>query len=153
MTFRFSTRAICLAAFATYASGTALAAVPELKGKIKPGLYEYRVEMRGLPEMPGGANRTTKHCVTPQQADEGDIVRRDQASSCAMKDVHVNGNTASMRMDCQDGMKMKATVTFLPDGYTAESQIDAAPAEAGDNPIHIQQHVVAKYLGACKAGE
>jgi hypothetical protein len=48
------------------------------KGKVKPGLYEYKIEMDmgNMPGMPPGMGKqshTMQHCLTPEDVDKGQM--------------------------------------------------------------------------------
>ena len=147
MTLRLAALA---AAVATFAAGAAFAVPTDaLKGKIKPGLYEYKTEMRGVPGMPPGmGSHTLQHCVTQEDVERGEVSRSDRNSECEMKDLNMSGNTATMRMECKNGSQMKGKITFRGDGYTMDNEMDM-PSRQGGQAMHMQQHVDAKYLGPC----
>ena len=147
MTLRLAALA---AAVAACAAGTTFAAgVEALKGKVKPGLYEYKMEMRGVPGMPPGmGSHTMQHCVTQEDVERGEVGRKDPKSECDMKDLNVSGNTATMRMECKNGTQMKGKMTFRSDGYTMDNEMDM-PGRQGGEAMHMQQHLDAKYLGPC----
>ena len=139
-----------IAAIAACFTGAAFAASPDaLKGKIKPGLYEYKMEMRGIPGMPPGmGNHTMQHCVTQEDVERGEVGRKDSKSECDMKDLNVSGNTATMRMECKNGTQMHGKMTFRSDGYTMDNEMEM-PARKGGEAMHMQQHLDARYLGPC----
>ena len=147
MTLRLAALAAALAACA---AATTFAAGPEaLKGKVKPGLYEYKMEMRGIPGMPPGmGNHTMQHCVTQEDVERGDVGRKDARNECDMKDIKVSGNTATMHMECKNGTQMNGRMTFRSDGYTMDNEMDM-PSRQGGQAMHMKQHVDAKYLGPC----
>lgn len=141
--------AVCLA-LASFAACAAQAATPDaLKGKVKPGLYEYHMEMSGVPGMPPGmGSHTMQHCVTQEDVARGEVGRSDRQSECEMKDLDMKGNTATMRMECKNGTHMKGRMTFRSDGYTMDNEMDVVTRNGGQ-PMHMQQHLDAKYLGPC----
>lgn len=126
------------------------------KGKIKPGLYEYNMEM-DMGQIPGAPPGMAKHgttfrqCVTPQDIDKGRMGRgpRDQGGEdCSVKNFRMSGNSASYTMVCKGATEMTAdnTITFTSDGYKMDSKM--ALSENG-RPMRMAQHVESRYLGAC----
>ena len=76
----------------------------QFKGKMKPGLYEMKMEMdmsgmQGMPPGMGKQSHTMQHCVTEQDLEKGAFNRgRDGKSpneSCDVKNMNVSGNTPS----------------------------------------------------------
>jgi hypothetical protein len=146
------------------ALSAALAVVPALAqgdmkaftSKLKPGLYEYRMEvdmgqMPGAPKGMGKQTMTVQHCLTAKDIEAGELGRKDPNSKvdCKMSDMKVSGNTASYRFTCKGEMSMTAdnTVTFVPDGYRMQSKMTMNQGGQTMNMVHDSQ---AKYLGACK---
>jgi hypothetical protein len=146
------------------ALSAALAVVPALAqgdmkaftSKLKPGLYEYRIEvdmgqMPGAPKGMGKQTMTVQHCLTAKDIEAGELGRKDPNSKvdCKMSDMKVSGNTASYRFTCKGEMSMTAdnTVTFVPDGYRMQSKMTMNQGGQTMNMVHDSQ---AKYLGACK---
>src|SRR5438270_10424545 len=97
-------RLSAIAIAATFACAAQAADNPfeALKGKIKPGLYEYKMEMSGVPGMPPGMGQhTMQHCVTPEDIQRGQVGRQEKGprgESREMKDFHVSGNSATYKM-------------------------------------------------------
>lgn len=150
MTLRPAALAAGIAAIAACAAGATFAATPDaLKGKIKPGLYEYKMEMSGIPGMPPGmGSHTLQHCVTQEDVERGEVGRKDPRNECDMKDIKVSGNTATMHMECKNGTRMDGKMSFRSDGYTMDSEMNM-PSRQGGEAMHMKQHVDAKYLGPC----
>ena len=134
------------------------------KGKVKPGLYEYKMDMDmgAVPGMPAGMGKqshTMQHCVTEQDVAKGDMGAKDRngkgmSDNCKVQDMKVSGNTATYKMVCKGGPDMTADnkITFRSDGYTMDMTMDME--RGGRNagaPMHMKQHVDSKYLGPCPA--
>lgn len=128
-----------------------------LKGKMKAGLYSYKMEMDmgQMPGMPKGMGKQTmnfEHCVTPQDIEKGELGKgRDNRGSenCEIRDFKMSGNTASYRMVCKGEAEMTAdnTVTFVPDGYKMDMKM---AMNQGGRKMNMNQKMEARYLGACK---
>ena len=143
-------------------SGTAIAAGPfdQLRGKMKAGMYEYKMEMdmSSMPGMPPGMkNQTTtfQHCVTNDDIDKGSFGRnpRDGAKredDCQVKNMNVSGSTASYTMICTKPSEMSADtkMTFTGDGYKMDTVM--AMKHGGGPAMNMKQHMEARYLGPCK---
>ena len=140
-----------IALVAAAACGTAIAAGPfdQFKGKMKPGLYEYKMEMQ-MPGMPAGiGNHTMQHCVTDKDIEGGDFARDKQAKNCEIQDMKVSGNTASYKMVCKGDHPMTADtkMTFRDNGFVSDMKMTMS--QGGQN-VTMNQHLEGKYLGACK---
>jgi hypothetical protein len=125
------------------------------KGKVKPGLYEYRTEMDmgAIPGMPPGMGKqshTFQHCVTPEDVQKGEMSKNDRMpKDCDVKDFHMSGNTASYKMVCtgQHSMTADNRIVFKGDGYDMDMTMDM---NEGGRPMHMKQHIEARHVGACK---
>ena len=123
-------------------------------GKVKAGMYEYRTEMDmgAIPGMPPGMGKQThtfQHCVTPEDIRKGEMNRNDRTpKDCEVKDFRMSGNTASYRMVCtgQHPMTADNRITFNSTGYDMDMTMDITE---GGRPMHMKQHMQARYLGAC----
>jgi len=124
--------------------------------KLKPGLYEYKMEMDmgaipGAPKGMGKQNMTVQHCLTAKDIEDGQLGRKDPNSKvdCKITDMKVSGNTARYKFACKGDMQMTSdnTVTFVPDGYHMQSKMTMTSSGQTMNMVHNSQ---AKYLGACK---
>jgi hypothetical protein len=134
-------------------AGSAYAAGPfdQMKGKIKPGLYEYKMDME-IPGMPAGMGKqshTMQHCVTQKDVDGGDWAKNQQKHSCEFQDVKVSGNTATYKMVCKGEGQMTADtkVTFRDNGYTSDMKMTMSH---GGQPMTSNQHMEARLIGPCK---
>src|SRR4051812_10451598 len=134
--------------------GAAAAAGPfdQFKGKMKEGLYEYKMDME-MPGMPGGKHSMTmQNCVKAKDIEGGDFAKGDRKggpSQCEFKDVNVSGNTASYKMVCKGQGEMTADtkMTFRDGGFVSDMKMSMN--ERGQ-VMHMTQHMEGKYLGACK---
>ena len=138
------------------ACAPAFAQFEALKGKMKDGLYEQKMEMDmgSVPGMPPGMGKqafTMQHCFTQQDIDKGGFNKgRDgkMQQNCEVKNMKVSGNTASYTMVCKGGPDMTAdnVVTFRPDGYAMDMKM---AMNQGGRPMNMSQHMEAHYLGPC----
>jgi len=126
------------------------------KGKMKPGMYEYKMDMDmgqmpGMPPGMGKQSHTFQHCVTNEDIERGEMNRqegRNAPKNCEIKNMQVSGNTATYQMVCSQPHEMTADnkVTFRSDGY----QMDMKMAmNQGGRPMNMTQHMEAHYLGPC----
>ena len=146
--------AAALAATAAHAQSPADA----MKGKMKPGLYAYKMEMDmgQVPGMPAGMGKQTmnmQHCLTPQDIERGQVGKgRDgkAASNCEMQDFKMSGNTATYRMVCKGEGAMTADnkITFVPDGFNMTMKM---AMDRGGQKMNMTQNMEGRYLGACPA--
>jgi len=152
----FVAAAAC-AAFALPA--LAQAQFEQLRGKMKPGLYEYKMdmEMPGMPQGMGRQSHTMQHCVTEQDMEKGRMGgdKSRMPENCQVKDFKMSGNTASYRMECTGrgkgggDMSTDNKITFHEGGYTMDMKMNMAHGPGGQ-PMTMNQHMEGKYLGACK---
>lgn len=151
---------LALACATSFALAAAAAGNPfeAFKGKMKEGLYEYRMQtdMGAIPGMPPGMGRQThsfQHCVTAEDIHRGEMGRNGRnggmPKDCEVKDFRMSGNTASYRLVCtgEHAMTTENRITFASGGY--EMDMKMATNEGG-RPMNITQHMQARYLGACK---
>jgi hypothetical protein len=151
---------IRLLALACLAS-TVAAAGPfdQFKGKMKEGMYEYKMEMDmgQMPGMPAGMspkqNMSFQKCLTAQDIEKGEMGRgaRDgkMPENCEVKNFNMSGNTATYTMECKGERPMKADnkITFASDGYKMDMKMQMTQ---GGQAMNMAQHMEAKYLGPCK---
>lgn len=133
--------------------GTAIAGpFDQFKGKMKPGLYEYKMDM-DMPGMPAGMGKhsmTMQHCVTDKDIEGGDFAKRDkQAKDCEIKDMKVSGNTAHYKTVCTGQNKMTAdtTITFKSNGFVSDMKMTM---DQGGQVMNMSQHMEGTRLGDCK---
>jgi hypothetical protein len=136
--------------------GAAFAAGPfdQFKGKMKEGLYEYKMdmEMPGMPTGMGKHSMTMQHCVTAKDIEGGDFAKGDtgkQPKDCDFQDVKVSGNTASYKMVCkgQNEMTADTKMTFRDNGFVSDMKMTM---NQDGKVMNMTQHMEGKYLGACK---
>ena len=143
--------AVCAAiATAAYAADNPFEA---FKGKMKPGMYEMKMDMDmgAIPGMPPGMGKqshTMQHCVTEQDMEKGAFSRgRDgkSASDCKIENMKTSGNTATYTMVCPQ-MKADNKITFNGNGYVMDMKMNM---DQGGKPMTMNQHVESKYIGPC----
>ena len=151
------TAALLVAAFA---ATSALAQNPAdaMKGKMKPGLYAYKMEMDmgQVPGMPAGMGKQTmnmQHCVTQKDIEQGQVGKgRDGKanSNCEMQDFKMSGNTATYKMVCKGEGAMTADnkITFVPDGFDMTMKM---AMDRGGQKMNMTQNMEGRYLGPCPA--
>ena len=149
---------ILLAACLAAASTVALAGPFDgMKGKVKEGLYEMKMEMdmSGIPGMPKGmGSRTTTmtHCVTAKDIDDGKVARpsgREGGGDCEIKDFKMSGNTASYQMVCKGASQMTADakMTFMDNGYDMDMKM---AMNQGGQVMNMNQKIQSRRIGDCK---
>src|SRR5262249_1184900 len=125
-----------------------------LKGKMKPGMYEDKIDVdmgqvQGMPPGMGKPSQPTQHCVTQEDIDKGQAAkgpREPGKGGCEIKNMNMSGNTATYTMECPN-MKGDARMTFTGDGYKMDMKTSVVQ---GNQTMNMTQHMEAKYLGACK---
>jgi hypothetical protein len=143
--------ALAFTATASFAQSNPFAA---MKGKTKPGLYDYKMEMEmpGLPAGMGGKPISVQNCVTEEDLEKGAAFNRSgdgkKAPDCDVKDFKMSGNTASYKMVCKGANPMEAdsTITFVPDGYKGTTRM---AMDHGGQKMNMTSKFEAKYLGPC----
>ena len=117
---------------------------------MRPGQYEIRseVKMEGMDRVMPPTSFT--HCYTPddvkdykKMAQEGQGRNRD----CDVKDVQQSGNHMSYAMTCKSGAKGNAEMTFLPDGYDLNLNLESPGGPHG--PMKMKIHTTARRTGDC----
>ena len=124
----------------------------QFKGKMKEGMYEYRMEME-MPGMPAGMGkqaRTFQRCLTQKEIDDGAVGGQEKGKkdNCQIKNMNTSGNTATYTMECTDP-KMKADnrVTVTGDGYKMDMKV---AMDHGGQMMNMTQKFEGRYLGPCK---
>ena len=141
--------AVCAAAFALPAQ----AQFEQFKGKMKPGMYEHKMEMDMGAMMPPPMNkqtRTMQHCYTEQDIEKGAMGKDSKLpENCSVKDFKMSGNTASYRMECtgSNAMTMDNRITFRDGGYSSDTTMTM---DQGGQKMTMKQKAEGRYLGACK---
>lgn len=147
---------IAAAAACAFAAGAAFAGpFDALKGKMKPGLYETKVDMDmgAMPGMPPGMGKhstTQQHCVSDKDIEEGGFGKsrdRKGEGDCDIKDVKMSGNTTTYKMVCPKGnMSADGKMTFTGNGYVMDINMTM---DQGGQKMNMKQHTEGKYLGPC----
>jgi hypothetical protein len=149
-----------LAVAAILAATTAHAQNPAdaLKGKMKPGMYAYKMDMDmgQMPGMPAGMGKQSfnmQHCVTPKDIESGQLGKRGDGKgpeNCAIQDFRMSGNTATYRMVCKGEGAMTADnqITFVSDGF---NMVMKMAMEQGGRKMNMTQNMEGRYLGPCPA--
>jgi len=146
---------ILATACAAFCAAAAAGPLDALKGKMKEGMYEYKMEMDmgAVPGMPPGMGKQThnfQHCVTLEDIDKGRMGRgpdrNGKAPECEIKNFAQSGNTASYTMVCKQ-MTADNKITFTSDGFSMDMKMSM---DQGGKPMNMTQHMEGKYLGPCK---
>ena len=142
--------AACAAALC---ASTASAQMGDLKGKMKEGLYEVKMEME-MPGMPAGMGKqsmTMQNCVTSKDIESGQVGKRpdEKPGNCEVKDFKMSGNTATYKTVCKGDMQMTADthMTFRDNGYVMNTKV---AMNQGGQTMNMTQKMEGRYLGACK---
>jgi hypothetical protein len=141
-------------AAAAFCSAAVAGPFDQFKGKVKPGLYEYKVDMQmaGMPQGMGSHSTTVQHCVTEKSVEDGDFTKRDkQAKDCEIQDMKVSGNTAHFKTVCTGQNKMTAdtTITFRDNGFVSDMKMAMDQGRNGQ-PMTMTQHMESRRVGDCK---
>jgi hypothetical protein len=136
-------------------SCAALAAGPldQLRGKMKEGLYEYKMTM-DIPGMPAGmqkAPHTFQHCVTQKDIEEGGFGKGGQQrtpENCEIKDFKMSGNTATYVMECKGENAMRADnkITFAEGSFVMDMKMQMTRQ---GQAMNMAQHMEGRHIGAC----
>lgn len=146
-------KALCVIAITATFCGAASAAGPfdQFKGKMKAGLYEYKMDMEipGVPAQFGKQSMTMQHCVTEKDIEGGDWQKNKQQSKCDFTDVKMSGNTATYKMVCKGESQMTADtrMSFRDNGFVSDTRMTM---NHGGQVMTSNQHMEGRYLGACK---
>ena len=138
-------------------SGAAIAASPfdQWKGKMKEGLYEYKMDMEmagGPPGMGKMPTQTVQRCVTAKDLEEGNFTRgANQKQDCEFQDVKMSGNNGTYKMVCkgQNPMTADVKIAMHDGGFTSDMNMTMAHGPGGQQ-MTMKQHMVGTYKGACK---
>jgi hypothetical protein len=146
--------AVAVASFCSAASANPFDA---FKGKMKEGLYDYKMEMDmgnipGMPPGMGKQNHAFQQCVTNQDIDKGGFSRGREGKmpeNCEVRDFKMSGNSATYTMECKGNPAMKADnkVTFVGDGFNMDMKM---AMNQGGQVMNMTQKIQARYVGACK---
>ena len=124
-----------------------------MKGKVKPGMYENKMEMEipGMPPGMGPQSFTNKTCLTEADLEKGAAFnkgRDGKAQDCEIKDFKMTGSGATYKMACKGANKMEGdtALTFMPDGYKGVTKMSMMQ---GGQAMNVTSKFESKYLGAC----
>jgi hypothetical protein len=124
----------------------------QFKGKVKPGMYEYKMtmEMPNMPKgMPGmGQPMTMQKCVKQEDVDSGKF--NDKApKDCKVDNFKMSGNTATYTMACTGAHPMKGDtrISFNDAGFVMDQNMTM---DRGGQPMTTKSHMESKYLGPCQ---
>ena len=94
--------ALAAAACAVFATAALAGPFDQFKGKMKEGMYEYKMDMDmgqvpGMPPGMGKQSMTFQKCLTPKEIEEGGFGKgqdrgRSKSETCDIKDMNVSGN-------------------------------------------------------------
>ena len=128
----------------------------QFKGKMKPGMYEYQMEMdmsgmKGMPPGMGKQSMTFQKCLTQEDIDKGQMGRggRDGKApeNCEVTNFSMSGNTASYTMTCsKPKMSADNKITFSGDGYKMDMKM---AMDQGGQMVNMNQHMEGKRTGDC----
>jgi hypothetical protein len=142
--------ALCLCVPTAFAQDNPFAG---MKGKIKEGQWEYKMQMEGMAGMPPGMTMpafTFNHCVTKESVEKGGFSQKDgkMPDGCSVKDMKYTGSSASWRMECVKDPKMVADVsmTFGNDSFTMKQKMRM---DQGGQPMDMNNTMSGRYLGPC----
>ena len=143
---------------AAFATAALAGPFDQFKGKMKPGMYEYKMQMDmgQMPGMPAGMGKqdhTFQRCVTPKDIDEGGFNKGREGKgmeNCEVKDFNISGNTATYKMVCTGEHPMQADnkITFLSNGFDMDMKMQMAMGKGGQ-PMNMTQHMEGRLLGPC----
>lgn len=146
-------RILTLAALCAASLAAAAGPFDAVKGKMKPGLYDYKMtmEMPGMPAGMGGRPFAFQHCVTQKDIDEGGFAKGKDPNqqNCEVKDFKMSGNTASYTMECKGQAPMKGDVkmTFLDNGFNSDMRMSMTQ---GGQVMNMSQKMEGRLVGPCK---
>ena len=152
-------RLLALACAATLATAAWAQSNPfsAFKGKMKEGMYEYKMEMDmgqmpGMPPGMGKQNMTMQHCITAEDIEKGGLNKgRDgqMPKNCEIQNFKMSGSTASYTMACTGENKMTAdsVITFQPNGYDMDMKMKM---DRGGQVMTMNQKAQARLLGPCQ---
>ena len=151
--FRPLAVAAALAAFCTPAS----AQFEGMKGKMKEGLYDYKMEMDmgNIPGMPPGMSKQAhsfQQCITAKDIEKGGFQRGKEGKmpeNCEVRDFKMSGNTASYTWECKGERPMKADnkMTFLDNGF--DMDMNMSMTQRGQ-VMNMKQKMQARHVGPCQ---
>jgi hypothetical protein len=153
MVRHYAGAALAFAAFLT--SGPAWAQKPPadlFKGKLKPGLYEDRVEvdMTGVPGIPkehAKQSQTTQRCMTPEELNKG---LGEDERGCETTGFKMMGDTASFTTTCKKGNETQiAEIKLTTTAQGMKSELKSTMKQGGQTSTSTMRSE-SRYLGPCK---
>ena len=125
-----------------------------MRGKMREGNWEYRMQMDGIEGMPAGMKmpeQVVNRCVTPQDVDRGGFASKDGKvpDGCTFSNMKFTGDGASWTMECvkEPKMKVDSTMTFGQDSFTMKQKM--AMNQQGQM-MNMNQTMTGRYTGPCK---
>ena len=120
--------------------------------KRKSGLWEMKMQMSGMPAMPGQG--PIQMCVD-QASDNVMQERAKEKVNCPTMDVNRSGNKITIHSVCkQDGTTVTSDAVITGDfdsNYHNEMVMRYSPPQHGMSEMKMVQD--ARWLGPCKAGQ
>lgn len=115
------------------------------KGKVKPGLYEDKIEVT----VPGEKDKramTNQRCATDKDIE---TLAEESDASCKTSNFRMAGDKATFTIACKGAQEMSSNVliTLNATGYVTEST--ATMKAPGKAPMTVKQVVASRYVGAC----
>ena len=117
--------------------------------EMQPGMWELttRMEMQGMPAMPGGNEFKFKQCI-----DNKNMVPQNkqnpQQSHCKMLEQKVKGNSVSWKMECQQGMALQGEVTYSGDSMNGVMNMQM---NAQGMAMNMKQVISGNRVGDCNS--
>jgi hypothetical protein len=147
--------AFAVAFAAAFSTAAAAGPFDQFKGKMKDGMYEYKMQMEipGMPAGMGKQNMTFQNCVSQKDIEEGGFGKSQQQQqkpeNCEVKNFKMTGNTATYTMECKGDPKMTADnkITFTNDGFDMDMKM---AMNQGGQVMNMSQKMQGRYIGPCK---
>lgn len=117
------------------------------KGKVKPGLYEDKIEV-AVPGEKDKRTMTRQRCATDKDIE---TLAEESDASCKTSNFRMAGDKATFVIACKGAQEMSSNVqvTMNATGYVTEST--ATMTAPGKAPMTVKQVVASRYVGACPA--
>ena len=145
---------VSLAALSFAASAQQPTPALSFKGKVKPGLYEQKVDvdmgnMPGVPPDQKKQTSTRQQCLTDAEVDK---LAEESNPACKTTDFKMTATGASFKVTCTGNPSMTSVVTmaFTATGYVTESKATLKPPGAAE-AVTVSQRSTSKFLGPCPA--
>ena len=124
-----------------------------MKGKIREGNWEYKMQMEGIPGMPAGMQmpvHTLTRCLTSKDIERGGVGSKDgvMPEGCTVSNMKMSGNTTSYTMVCTKSPKMNvdSVINFATDGFTMKQKMQI---DENGKMMNMNQTMTGRYLGPC----